>query len=95
MSETDAREDHEETGATMDREELFDKVKTVIVDQLGVDEDEVVEDAAFVDDLGADSLDIVELVMALEEEFGVSIPDEQAEKIKSVGDAVEFIAENV
>lgn len=78
----------------MDREELFDKVKTVIVDQLGVDEDEVVEDAAFVDDLGADSLDIVELVMALEEEFGVSIPDEQAEKIKTVGDAVEFIAEN-
>lgn len=79
----------------MDREELFDKVKSVIVDQLGVDDDEVTEDAAFVDDLGADSLDIVELVMALEEEFGVSIPDEQAEKIKSVGDAVEFIAENV
>lgn len=79
----------------MDREELFDKVKSVIVDQLGVDDEEVTEDAAFVDDLGADSLDIVELVMALEEEFGVSIPDEQAEKIKSVGDAVEFIAENV
>lgn len=79
----------------MDREELFDKVKSVIVDQLGVDEDEVLEEAAFVDDLGADSLDIVELVMALEEEFGVSIPDEQAEKIKTVGDAVDFIAENV
>jgi len=79
----------------MDREELFDKVKAVIVDQLGVDEDEVLEEAAFVDDLGADSLDIVELVMALEEEFGVSIPDEQAEKIKTVGDAVDFIAENV
>lgn len=79
----------------MDREELFDKVKTVIVDQLGVDEDEVNEDASFVDDLGADSLDIVELVMALEEEFGVSIPDEQAEKIKTVGDAVDFIAESL
>jgi acyl carrier protein len=78
----------------MDREELFEKVKGVIVEQLRVDEDEVSEDAAFVDDLGADSLDIVELVMALEEEFGVSIPDEQAEKIKTVGDAVDFIAES-
>jgi acyl carrier protein len=77
----------------MDREELFEKIKTVVVDQLGVEEDDVTEDAAFVDDLGADSLDIVELVMALEEEFGVSIPDEQAEKIKTVGDAVDFIAE--
>jgi acyl carrier protein len=78
----------------MDRDELFEKVKIVIVDQLGVEEDDVNEDAAFVDDLGADSLDIVELVMALEEEFGVSIPDEQAEKIKTVGDAVDFITEN-
>jgi acyl carrier protein len=80
--------------ATMDRDELFEKIKGVIVEQLGADEDDVTEDAAFVDDLGADSLDIVELVMALEEEFGVSIPDEQAEKIKTVGDAVDFIAEN-
>ncbi len=79
----------------MDRDEIFDKVKGVIVDQLGVEEDDVQEDAAFVDDLGADSLDIVELVMALEEEFGVSIPDEQAEKIKTVGDAVDFIVESV
>lgn len=79
----------------MDRDELFEKIKGVIVEQLGVDEDDVAEDAAFVDDLGADSLDIVELVMALEEEFGVSIPDEQAEKIKTVGDAVDFIVENV
>jgi len=78
----------------MERDELFDKVKAVVVDQLGVDEDEVHEDSAFVDDLGADSLDIVELVMALEEEFVVSIPDEQAEKIKTVGDAVDFITEN-
>jgi len=79
----------------MDHDELYEKVKAVIVDQLGVEEDDVNEDAAFVDDLGADSLDIVELVMALEEEFGVSIPDEQAEKIKTVGDAVDFITENV
>ncbi len=78
----------------MDHDELYEKVKAVIVDQLGVEEDDVNEDAAFVDDLGADSLDIVELVMALEEEFGVSIPDEQAEKIKTVGDAVDFITEN-
>lgn len=75
----------------MDRDEIMEKVKAVIVDQLGVDEDEVAEDAAFVDDLNADSLDIVELVMALEEEFGISIPDEDAEKIKTVGDAVNYI----
>jgi acyl carrier protein len=79
----------------MDRDELFEKIKGVIVEQLGADEDDVTEDASFVDDLGADSLDIVELVMALEEEFGVSIPDEQAEKIKTVGDAVDFIMESV
>jgi len=79
----------------MEHEEIYEKVKEVIVEQLNVEEDDVTEDAAFVDDLGADSLDIVELVMALEEQFGVSIPDEQAEKIKTVGDAVGFIAENV
>ena len=78
----------------MDRDEIFDKVKDVIVDQLNVDEDDVTEDATFVDDLGADSLDIVELVMALEETFGVSIPDEEAEGIKSVGDAVSYIQSN-
>jgi acyl carrier protein len=79
----------------MEHEEIYEKVKEVIVEQLNVEEDDVTEDAAFVDDLGADSLDIVELVMALEEQFGVSIPDEQAEKIKTVGDAVGFITENV
>lgn len=79
---------------SMEHDEIYDKVKSVIVDQLNVDEDDVTEDATFVDDLGADSLDIVELVMALEEEFGISIPDEQAEKIKTVGDAVSYIAEN-
>ena len=79
----------------MEREELLEKVKAVIVEQLNVEEDDVTEDASFVDELGADSLDIVELVMALEEQFGISIPDEQAEKIKTVGDAVSFIAESI
>ena len=79
----------------MDHDEIYEKVKEVIVDQLNVEEDDVTEDAAFVDDLGADSLDIVELVMALEEQFSVSIPDEQAEKIKTVNDAVSFISENI
>jgi len=78
----------------MDREEILDKVKAVVVDQLNVEEDEVVDDASFIDDLGADSLGIVELVMALEEEFGVSIPDEDAESIKTVGDAVSYIQAN-
>lgn len=75
----------------MEREEILDKVREVIVDQLNADADDVTEDASFIDDLGADSLDIVELVMALEEEFGISIPDEEAENIKSVGDAVAYI----
>lgn len=68
-----------------------EKVKQIIVDQLGVDEAEVVPSAAFIDDLGADSLDIVELVMALEEGFDLEIPDEDAEKIRTVKDAVEYI----
>ncbi len=75
----------------MEREEIMDKVKAVIVEQLNVDESVVTEDASFIDDLGADSLDIVELVMALEEEFGISIPDEEAESIKTVADAIAFI----
>ncbi|MEA5076305.1 MAG: acyl carrier protein [Coriobacteriia bacterium] len=78
----------------MEHEEIFAKVKEVIVDQLSVDEDDVTSEASFFDDLGADSLDIVELVMALEDSFGVSIPDEEAESIKTVGDAVEYIAAN-
>lgn len=78
----------------MEREEILEKVKSVTVEQLNVEEDDVVEDAAFVDDLGADSLDIVELVMALEEEFGIAIPDEDAESIKTVGDAVAYIDSN-
>ncbi len=78
----------------MERDEIMEKVRGVIVEQLNVEEDDVTEDAAFIDDLGADSLDIVELVMALEEEFGISIPDEEAENIKTVGDAVSFIDKN-
>ena len=70
---------------------VADQVKKIIVEQLGVDEDEVTPDASFVDDLGADSLDTVELVMALEEEFGIEIPDEDAEKMSSVGDAIKYI----
>jgi len=69
----------------------FDRVKKVVVNQLEVSEDEVTPTASFVDDLGADSLDVVELVMGLEEEFDVEIPDEDAEKIATVGDAVTYI----
>jgi acyl carrier protein len=72
---------------------VFDTVKKCIVEQLGVDEDEVTLDASITDDLGADSLDQVELVMALETEFNLDIPDEEAEKIKTVGDAVRYIEE--
>lgn len=70
---------------------VFDKVKAIIVDQLGVSEDKVTMDASLVDTLGADSLDIVELVMAFEEEFSIEIPDEAAEKISTVADIVEQI----
>jgi acyl carrier protein len=70
---------------------MEDKVKEIISKQLGVDASEVTDDASFVDDLGADSLDTVELVMALEEEFGVEIPDEEAEKIVKVKDAIDYI----
>lgn len=68
-----------------------DKVKAIIVEQLGVDAEEVTDEASFVDDLGADSLDTVELIMAFEEEFGLEISDDDAEKIRKVRDAVEFI----
>ena len=69
----------------------FDKVKAIVVEQLGVDEAEVTIDSTFIDDLGADSLDIVELIMAFEEELNVEIPDDVAEKIKTVKDTVEYI----
>jgi acyl carrier protein len=70
-----------------------DKVKSIIGEQLGVKAEEVTPEASFIDDLGADSLDTVELVMALEEEFGIEIPDEDAEKITTVGDAIKYIEE--
>ncbi|MBP7056193.1 MAG: acyl carrier protein [Candidatus Omnitrophica bacterium] len=70
-----------------------DKIRQIIADQLGVKKEEVTDNAKFVDDLGADSLDTVELVMALEEEFGVEIPDEDAEKLATVGDALRYIEE--
>ncbi|WP_187647305.1 MULTISPECIES: acyl carrier protein [Nitrosophilus] len=73
---------------------LFDEVKEVVVEQLNANPDEVKEDSKFVEDLGADSLDVVELVMALEEKFGIEIPDEDAEKIQTVGDAVKYIEEH-
>ena len=70
---------------------MLDKIKSIVVDQLGVDEDQVTEDTSFVDDLGADSLDTVELIMAFEEEFDIEIPDEDAQKIKTVKDVIEYI----
>lgn len=71
---------------------IENKVKKIIVDQLGIAEEEVVPKATFVDDLGADSLDTVEMVMAFEEEFGIDIPDEDAEKIRTVQDAIDYIS---
>ena len=73
---------------------VSDKVKSIIVEQLGVDANEVTTEASFVDDLGADSLDTVELVMAFEEAFNIEIPDEAAEKIQKVKDAIEYIEKN-
>ncbi len=79
----------------MSSEEILEKVKAIIVEQLGVADTAVAMEASFIDDLGADSLDIVELVMALEEEFDIEIPDSDAEKVVTVGDVVDYIKENV
>ena len=79
----------------MSSEEVFDKVKEIIVEQLGVAETAITPEASFIDDLGADSLDIVELIMALEEEFDLEIPDADAEKVVTVNDVVEYIKDNV
>jgi acyl carrier protein len=73
---------------------VLEKVREIVVDQLGVEEDEVVMDASLIDDLGADSLDVVELIMALEEEFDIEIPDEEAENIVTVGDIIDYIKSN-
>ncbi len=77
----------------MDERKIFEDVKEIVVEQLGIDEEMVTEEATFVDDLSADSLDIVELIMSLEEKFELEIPDEEAEKIVTVGDVVKYIKE--
>ncbi len=74
--------------------EIADRVKNIVVDKLGVDADKVTEEATFINDLGADSLDTVELIMDLEKEFNITIPEEEAEKIKTVGDAINFVEAN-
>ena len=74
--------------------ETAERVKKIVVEHLGVESEKVTEEASFIDDLGADSLDIVELVMAFEEEFGVEIPDDAAEKISTVKDAIDYIQQN-
>lgn len=79
----------------MTRDEIAGKVKNIIVEQLGVNAEEVKDEASFIDDLGADSLDTVELVMALEEEFGAEIPDEDAEKLRTVGESINYIEQKV
>ena len=75
----------------MDEAKIYDEIKKVVVEQLGVSDAEVTRQASFVDDLGADSLDTVELVMALEEAFGIEIPDEDAEKLKTIGDTINYV----
>ena len=79
----------------MTQEEIFEKVKGIIIEQLGVTDTSVTMEASFIDDLGADSLDIVELIMALEEEFDTEIPDSDAEKVVTVGDVVDYIKDHV
>ena len=79
----------------MSSEEIFEKIKEIIVEQLGVADTAVTMEASFIDDLGADSLDIVELIMALEEEFDTEIPDADAEKVVTVGDVVDYIKDHV
>jgi acyl carrier protein len=86
-------QDHDGKEVRISMATVDERVKKIIAEQLGVEEDEVTPEASFVEDLGADSLDTVELVMALEEEFGIEIPDEDAEKILTVGKALDYIKE--
>lgn len=79
----------------MEREELLKKIKSIVADKLSISEDQVTEEASFIDDLGADSLDTVELIMALEDEFDMDIPDEEAEKLTTVGKAMDYVLERV
>jgi len=79
----------------MEREELLKKIKSIVSDKLSISEEQITEEASFIDDLGADSLDTVELVMALEDEFNMDIPDEEAEKLNTVGKAMDYILTTV
>jgi acyl carrier protein len=79
----------------MERDELLAKIKNIVADKLSISEDQVTEEASFIDDLGADSLDTVELVMALEDEFDLDIPDEDAEKLTTVGKAMDYVLANM
>jgi acyl carrier protein len=79
----------------MEREELLKKIKSIVSDKLSISEEQITEEASFIDDLGADSLDTVELVMALEDEFSMDIPDEEAEKLTTVGKAMDYILATV
>ncbi|HEK85534.1 MAG: acyl carrier protein [Candidatus Saccharicenans sp.] len=79
----------------MEREELLKKVKAIVADKLNISEDQVTENASFTQDLGADSLDTVELIMALEDEFGLNIPDDEAEKLNTVGKAIDYIQDHL
>lgn len=79
----------------MEREELLKKIKSIVADKLSISEDQITEEASFIDDLGADSLDTVELVMALEDEFDLDIPDEEAEKLTTVGKAMDYVLARV
>ena len=79
----------------MKREELLLKIKAIVADKLSISEEQVTEDASFIDDLGADSLDTVELVMALEDEFDLDIPDDEAEKLTAVGKAMDYVLANI
>lgn len=82
-------------GENLTREEITEKVKSIILDKLDVEEADITDDASFVESLGADSLDTVEMIMELEDEFNIEIPDEAAEKLSTVGDAIRYIQEHV
>ena len=79
----------------MNKDELFAKIKSIVADKLSISEDQITEEASFIEDLGADSLDTVELVMALEDEFDLDIPDDEAEKLTTVSKAIEYVLNNV